>query len=349
MTDVTRNVHELEVSPIANLIGAVSPPDDFYNLCQARLHCDEYGNECALELSCCLGDMCWSRTVDLSPIVEAVKHGLATYHSKLHHDNVSGWNPTKILSKAKRIATSVAKSKAAKSLWKEVSPYLKDELKNLPGGAAAYKAALKASRALEEARDGNPRAVAAIKKLVAKAQTDPQAAKLLKTTRAMHWLMDAKAAKGGVAQAKTGVWYSLDDDTITDDDLEGVSYEIGKRGKLARKMKLRVVKAQAKRNRQAATRSRLPAGQRPPRVRAEPMPEPESDDEESDDYTDEELDSQDDYYDETGDTSVEGWREWLYHKPYRSPLQSIVDISPGIGMAMRAMYFDGLQTILAKR
>jgi hypothetical protein len=325
-------------------------PDDFYSLCDVRLHDGQ------LTISCCLGDRCWERTVDVAPLVQVIHEALTTYHARLHGvsaEQISGWGWAKnIYSKAKRVATTVAKNKAVKSLWKDVSPYLRDELLGkIPGGAAAYRTALKVSRAVEKAREGNPQAVAAIKALAAKAETSSKAAKDLQVARTVNYMLATKESKEAPKVA-TGAF--------------AASPQAPKRKAKVKAKRIKRTESWANRPTQATSRP-LPPRVRavqpptpPPQAVQPPTPPPQAVQPQAvqpqeqyeepyyeEPYYEEPYEEPYPYYDES-DVSVDGWREWFFSSPYRSPLGSVVDASPGVGFAARKLYRGGLDILTAK-
>lgn len=48
------------------------------------------------------------------------------------------------------------------------------------------------------------------------------------------------------------------------------------------------------------------------------------------------------------DMDVSGWKEWMYHTPYRSPVSALIDGDVGASTALRSLYTDGLNTLIAR-
>lgn len=103
----------------------------------------------------------FKRVVSLDPLVEHIQSLLVRHHQGLHGGvSVAGWGD--LLSKAKSIASRVAKSTAVKSLYQHVSPLIKD---NVPGAKSAFALADKAYSTLQQARQGQAKALGAMGKL----------------------------------------------------------------------------------------------------------------------------------------------------------------------------------------
>lgn len=295
-----------------------TPPPAFYNCCKAEIECDENGEECAVTVSCQLRDsdtgkvFHLEKTVHLQPLIDFLDRKFRAYHASLHASETHAGERIEglgsLLSKAKNAAKRIASSKAAKDLWLKVKPLTKKFIENSIPGGAATFAL--AERTYDTVNKAR--------------KGDPKALAEIKSI--------SQKALAGNPLAK---------------EIMRTAKVLNNAQKLKDGLPLTQGKSLAARASSAAS----------PFVR----PSRDTKEYEKNVTKDELVDI--DYQDEADSARairemaeggaditdiVEGWKEWMYSKQYRSPMKAILDSSPGVGMAARSLYTDGVNTLRAR-
>jgi hypothetical protein len=272
----------------------------------------------------------WSRVVHLDPLVKAVHDKLVAYHTQLHGGvSVSGWGD--LLNKAVGTARRVATSASVRSLYNEVSPFL---VATIPGGPAAMAVATKAHNVLVKAREGHPKALAAMSALRnAALKGNPSALATLKLMKNMNQLLDVKEAVKP---------------PVEDVEVSGFGDEYIVSGAVDQLLRNPRVRAQYNKLRRvspalAAKYLRKLADRRPVRpTRAAPSralsPAPEEG------YDQAPEADEGGMYGEPEEFPSEEVSGWLYNRPYRGTVDTLMSSqkSPGVGLAARELYNRGL-------
>lgn len=177
--------------------------------CLVETTCDASGNECLLKVSCQFQDRTGkihtlARTVELGPLIDMVRAKLAPYYGTQEMD-IAGFGS--FFKRASRTATSIAKSKAVKSLYRQAKKIDLEKMKQVaavlppPYGPAAAGAiqgiqtGKKIYGIVQNARKGDPKALAQIATIRQAADSgDPKAISTLEKAQLMLDQLKAKEA-----------------------------------------------------------------------------------------------------------------------------------------------------------
>lgn len=187
----------------------------FAGKCVIETVCDENGNDCRLRLSCQVKDSNGTvhnlaREVDLAPLIAIVQEKLAPYYTTSEGDLVSGWGLGSLYKRASRTASSIAKNKALKSLYRQAKRIDLEQLKQIsaslppPYGPAAAGAiqgiqtGKKVYNIVQNARKGDPKAIAQLSTIRQAADNgDPKAIDTLTQAQLMLDKLKSKEASPG--------------------------------------------------------------------------------------------------------------------------------------------------------
>lgn len=268
-------------------------------------------------------------SVDTLPIAEEIAGALA----------IGGIGD--YLSKAASAAKKVASSKAIKAVWSKASPIVKELAKEVPGGSAAMALAMKTADTVAAARKGDKAAIKALKNTALKAaQGHPLAKEVMKTAKVLGRMQSAKEGKDPTDLAKRMALIERTLNPLLGNPQSGYKVGAVRPGYLTPKMQAKLkAKLDAKRKRNKPAIARKAAV---PSPRIAPRSEEEL-------YEMAEEMYQDGYASEEIQEEISGWREWMFHRPYRTAAAAALSGDIGASLTLRSLYTNGLQNIASLR
>jgi hypothetical protein len=327
-----------------------NPPPSFRNYCSAELNEDG-----TITVRCEVKGNCYEHTVDPAPIAQYIAEQFASEQGT----DISGLGS--YLSKAASAAKKVATSSAVKAVWAKASPAIKAAAASVPGGAATMAVATITYNTVAKARSGDPAAIASIKSAATKALNgNPLASEVMKTAKTFNAMLNVKEGKAptDLAARLASVERVLNPLLRS----PASNYTIGAvRNHRTQQSRFpnspfspfspMARGAQRSATRGGARYQTMAQKAPPPPVRkmskamvplpVPAMPAPQSA-QEMEDYAEDEGYEEDYAYQDGTEENVAGY---LYNRPYRSVAASMLDGSPGVGVALRSLYANGLDTI----
>lgn len=287
------------------------------------------------------------KKVDLTPIARYITRALLKYHQQVHGKvSVSGWKS--ILKKGVRAAKKVAKSGAVKSLYKKAAPFITSAV---PGGAAALALVTSAHNVLVAAKAGDRKAMVKIAKVRALAQTgDPKATFVIERMQVMNAALNERNPEMSCGGSDIVGWNPFSAAKKAVRKVAKTAYRTVRAPvkQLARVAKYTVPGAAGALAVVKAVRGGGGRAPQAPQARYAPPPsEPRYDGggggggggygggEEH--YCEEPAEY---YCEEPAEYYCEEVGGWVYNKPYRTPVETI--LAPGPLVAARGLYNKGL-------